>query len=546
VGRTALGKKTAIALAACVLLVASLIATYKLLPKRYFVAEPLSHATVFWNDKEAFVFLELMKTGRSQNIIEEKISSHRAGLLLMLAGFDFSEQQVVAYRLQDSGVLNPVQLPQGTSLYGKWKLVDGNLQFAPTANPYRHASGFRWDGIAFRPVTSGTPTAGDTSGNQSLSEDDEDDDARGSIIANRNERTLFKNAGWHWKTISGYTAGAGDATLPMTMGSDTFNLVVRTADSKTSPEALDLFAGRTGSLEISGDRLASSAVLWENKGWQQITKAEYEQHAQKSGRRPISGSIWIWLALVLLLMGWKVLVWGRAIYGLFTVKKRVLGNVATTYSFPPAIPGQFPQLDTSSLERYTREWESLGFERLIDTSPVSDGKNHPATFCRMLVHSRHHCFAQVMQMFPKGKAPMPMRNGLVSYLQEGWSIGFSDRKPLPGGALIRRPKALAVNMPESSAAELLQSLLALRQQVCSDLGISPLSDDTLEGYVARAQETAKAIRTAVAQRSFLTGLPQYYYRKLGLMRTKPEYVWLGDYPKAAEKRKQTYEAVPVG
>lgn len=541
-----MGKKSAIVLAACVLLVAGLIATYKLLPRRYLVAERLSQATVFWNEKEAFVFLDLMKTGRSQNIIEEKISSHRAGLLLMLAGFDFSEQQVVAYRLQGSGTLNPLQLPQDTSLYGKWKLVDGNLQFTPTANRYRQASGFRWDGIAFRPVTSGTPAADGTSTNESLSEDDEDDDAPGSIIANRNERTLFKNAGWHWKTISGYTAEAGDATLPMTMGSDTFNLVVHTADSKTSPEAFDLFAGRTGSLEISGDSLTSNAVLWKNKGWQQITKVEYEQHAQKSGRRPLSGSIWIWFALALLLMGWKVLVWGRTIYGLFTVKKRILRNVATTYSFPQAIPGQFPQLDTSSLERCTREWESLGFERLIDTSPVSDGKNHPATFCRMLVHSRHHCFAQVMQMFPKGKAAMPMRNGLVSYLQEGWSIGFSDRTPLPGGTLIRRPKALAVNMPESGGAELLQSLLALRQQVCFDLGISPLTDDTVEGYAARAQETAKAIRTAIAQRNFLTGVPQYYYRKLGLMRAKPEYVWLGDYPKAAEERKQVYESVPVG
>lgn len=112
--------------------------------------------------------------------------------------------------------------------------------------------------------------------------------------------------------------------------------------------------------------------------------------------------------------------------------------------------------------------------------------------------------------------------------------------------MIRRPKALAVNMPDSSAAELLQSLLSLRQQVCSDLGISPLSDDTLEGYVARAQETAKAIRTAIAQKNFLTGMPQFYYRKLGLMRTKPEYVWLGDYPKTAEQRKQAFEPVPVG
>jgi len=30
------------------------------------------------------------------------------------------------------------------------------------------------------------------------------------------------------------------------------------------------------------------------------------------------------------------------------------------------------------------------------------------------------------------------------------------------------------------------------------------------------------------------------------MSAKPEYVWLGDYPKLAEERKKAFEAVPVG
>jgi hypothetical protein len=54
------------------------------------------------------------------------------------------------------------------------------------------------------------------------------------------------------------------------------------------------------------------------------------------------------------------------------------------------------------------------------------------------------------------------------------------------------------------------------------------------------------MRAAVREKSFFTGVPQFYYRKLGLMKEKPEYVWLGDYPKLAEQRKQTYGLAPSG
>jgi hypothetical protein len=55
------------------------------------------------------------------------------------------------------------------------------------------------------------------------------------------------------------------------------------------------------------------------------------------------------------------------------------------------------------------------------------------------------------------------------------------------------------------------------------------------------------MRNAVRQKNFATGLSQVYYRKLALLKSQPEYVWLGDYPKQAEQRKQgyTYGASPA-
>ena len=57
--------------------------------------------------------------------------------------------------------------------------------------------------------------------------------------------------------------------------------------------------------------------------------------------------MWIWLAAVLLLMIWKVTGWGYVLMNVFGTKKRILNNMPTAYSFPPATPGQFPQLDTA-------------------------------------------------------------------------------------------------------------------------------------------------------------------------------------------------------
>jgi hypothetical protein len=95
----------------------------------------------------------------------------------------------------------------------------------------------------------------------------------------------------------------------------------------------------------------------------------------------------------------------------------------------------------------------------------------------------------------------------------------------------------------------LVALLALTvwkfDQVCLDLGISPLKEDTLEAYFARVQRTAGELREAVQRKNIAFGLSQVYYRRLSLLRTRPEYMWLGDYPKLAEQRKQGY-AVAYG
>jgi hypothetical protein len=281
--------------------------------------------------------------------------------------------------------------------------------------------------------------------------------------------------------------------------------------------------------------------LWNQAGWKEIPKAEYDSLQRKYGhprrRSPIQ---YTWLAVLLALLLWRFAGWFHLLFTFATMKRRVLKNMATQFSFPPATPAQFPALDLDALDRYTREFEGMGFSRLLDFSLVSDSPNTPPSFCRLLAHTRHHCFGEISQLFPKGKTPLPLKCSIQSCLQNGWTLSFSNRKPQAASSLLRRPKALAVCMPDTNAPDLLQAFLRMRDQVCIDLGIQAVNDDTLQAYIDKMQRSASELRDAVQNRSFVTGVPEVYLRKFSLLKTKPEYVWLGDYPREAEQRKQGF------
>ena len=120
---------------------------------------------------------------------------------------------------------------------------------------------------------------------------------------------------------------------------------------------------------------------------------------------------------------------------------------------------------------------------------------------------------------------------------------FFGRKPQAAGSLLRRRKAIGICMPELTAPELLPAFLKMRDQVCLDLGISVVNDDSLQAYIDKMQRSAGEMRDAVRGKNFVKGVPEVYLRKFSLMKTKPEYIWLGDYPKEAEQRKQGFNTL---
>ncbi len=251
-------------------------------------------------------------------------------------------------------------------------------------------------------------------------------------------------------------------------------------------------------------------------------------------------AILIVAAFLVLLILWQFrgVIW--ILFHAAEVKEKVIDSVETSYTFPAVTPEQFPLLDSAALDQYTREFEKIGFTRLLDFSLVANTRKPIPSFARLMVNTRYHCFAEINQIFPEGHSPIDLKCAIMSQLRDGWSISFTDRKPLAAMSLIRRRKAIGVAMLAPEPAEIFEQFLKMREQVCSDLGIQPLAEDTLEAYFDRVQRSVIEMKEAMQEKDFTVGLSEYYYRKLSLVKTNPEYVWLGDYPKEAEQRKQGY------
>jgi len=550
-----LGKQKAISILVVMALFVVAVATFVLWPKQYSVGQHVAETTVFWNDREAFLFLAENTTGRSQNVFQQKLAGTRYGYLtLLLGGYaGFSKQETIAYHLVSAGQLDRFALPEHTAAYGSWGLADGQLQLTPSRGA--DSKGFRWDGEKFIPFSAPPaasvqpkPTAAP---NVNLTEDglENDDEAEDSVLMSKSERKSFKDAGWHYKILNGFEGQASAATLPINLAGSTFNLTIESFPlTKNSAARFDFMTIGTKSIRLTGDKLSGGPqTLWNQSGWREISKQDYEDLQRQYGRKTRTAfPAFAWLLLLAFLLLWRFGSWIHVLFTFATMKSRVLKKMPTSYSFPPANPAQFPMLDLDALERYTREFEGMGFTRLLDFSLVSDAGSNPPSFCRLLAHTRHHCFGEVSQLFPKGKTPLPLKCSLQSCLQNGWTLSFSDRKPQAAGSLLRRKKALGICMPEVTTGELLQAFLKMRDQVCLDLGISPVNDDTLQAYIDKMQRSVGEMREAVQEKNFVKGVPEVYLRKFSLMKTKPEYVWLGDYPKEAEQRKQGFNTFAAG
>lgn len=128
--------------------------------------------------------------------------------------------------------------------------------------------------------------------------------------------------------------------------------------------------------------------------------------------------------------------------------------------------------------------------------------------------------------------PAQMGWAVTSFLGDGWSFSTSNRKPSAAFYLIRRPKGLWVSRPAEEPPELWQLHRQRRQEIAQNLGVEILSDDTVEAYFEHERQAAIERKKAVQGRSFIqVAIDKWLFDK------SPKYEWMGQYPKAAKRRR---------
>ena len=526
-------KKTTVIALVFIVLIAVAGFALRLLPKKYSLREVRSTTFVAWKDDELLIFIDSTSMARQENVLEQRLRTIRKSgewsfLLLLLQGRFVVSQETLAYHLAD-GAAKKINLPWNSTLHN-WAAIHGDF-VATGWTP--DADAWRWNGHEFVRLTPGERNelkirAGQTK--VEVKPDDEDDESYDPYQS-------LKHWGWHYKNL--YSMPKQTVELPISLKTaGTLKLEIAPG---AGDNAQDPFEGSvaSGAITLNSESLTPSTQTLGPEipgGWREISKSEFDAMASKQPRalRPFGG----WYFLFLLgLLGLRFLPTLTHFLPFLGLKKKIVRSVPGQYSFPSAVPEQYPMLNRAALDRYTGDFEALGFTRLGDYSlaPSDPSKSVPV-FVRLFSHPRQQCFAEVGQVFPPGKAPLPFGCAVMSSLEDDWKVTVADRKPLPAQVLIRLPRSLSRSFPGMPAASLFEKFIQFRSQICADLGIRPLSNSTLQDYIADQQKHAALRKETVAKRSLTLGLGKYYGQKFGMNQDKECYEWLGDYPKIAAER----------
>jgi hypothetical protein len=215
----------------------------------------------------------------------------------------------------------------------------------------------------------------------------------------------------------------------------------------------------------------------------------------------------------------------------FLTKSGVVGAMPDEVDFRETTPGAFPELDARRLEGYTAAFEALGFRQVTDYTVVMNLDNGVTGFARLFFHDAHRCFAEVNQGFRHG-SPVPMRCQIVSFLEEGWSVATGDRQTTKEFYLLRRPRAVWRSLPDREPAALMEGHRTLRDRVAGELALEVCADGSAQAYFRREAENTRLRKDLVRRRNAVA-----LCAELWLFDKNPKSEWLGDYPRAARKRK---------
>ncbi len=220
-----------------------------------------------------------------------------------------------------------------------------------------------------------------------------------------------------------------------------------------------------------------------------------------------------------------------SLFNLVRLKSKLLANLPEDASFPNALPEQFTALDKAKLEQYTTELEALGFKRLLDYTMVSSMAVQMGGFGRLMVNESQNCYAEINQVFPPRKRPLPMAPSFMTRFSDGWQFSTGCRQPNGGNWILRLPRSLWISKFGLDTNGLWQ----LHQQKCSelrnDLGLSVVPARGADDYFRGITENMRARRAMVKAKWVPVILLEYYSFSF-----HKRYEWKGEWPKVIAAR----------
>jgi hypothetical protein len=222
--------------------------------------------------------------------------------------------------------------------------------------------------------------------------------------------------------------------------------------------------------------------------------------------------------------------------GCFWIKSTLLAQMPIELDFPRVSPEQLGGLDRKALERYTEEFETLGFRQALDYTLKSEVPTRNIGFARLFIHPRERCYAEANQVIPTGQGKgAPMRCTVMSLLEDGWSLSSGTRDPLSVKTMWmwRQPKKLWTCHPGADAQQLVKAHLELRRELIDGIGVDPVTDVSPSAYFEHQRQSAVDRRETFRRKNILINLIQ-----LWLFGKSRRSQWLGAYPKLAGTRQQ--------
>ena len=200
-------------------------------------------------------------------------------------------------------------------------------------------------------------------------------------------------------------------------------------------------------------------------------------------------------------------------------------NVPTTSSNAKQAPP--PALDFATLEIVTAELIALGFALACEGAMKTNRKKSIPMFTRMFEHPTG-AFVELYQIFPVGRAPMPVSTAFFTFYSDDWVLADTNQKPSWVTWMIRRPRQLGKGHEQGTSIRAMwESHLARRAKVERELGVQPQLHSVAD-HLRFSCETLGWIRSAIVRRSILVAMLQNKF-----FRPKNREYW-GEYPKFAK------------